>query len=166
MKFSKQKLTMKNIIIFCASLALVFTSCKTAKIDSHNHQGIYSYGDDIEKGRVGAVTVYSENKNSILFYIDVNRGAPSYNMGLLLGKVKIENDYGIYENKDEYSENGCKFSLKFKPNELTITTLEDKDECGFGHGVYIDGSYNKTSNAQPEFYTNGEGDKVYFNTIQ
>lgn len=157
---------MKNTSLFSAFILFIFTSCQTAKMNSDNHQGVYSYGDDIEKGRIGTVTVYTENKDSALFYVDVNRGAPSYNMGLMLGKVKLENGYGIYEHQDEYSDGGCKFSLKFKPNELTITTLENQDECGFGHGVYIDGTYTRTSDVQPEFYTNGEGDKVDFKSIQ
>ncbi|SMC77045.1 hypothetical protein [Moheibacter sediminis] len=157
---------MKNILWISAVILLVFVSCKTAKINSDNLQGIYSYGDDIEKGRVGTVTIYTENKDSAIFYVDVNRGAPSYNMGLLLGKVKLENGYGIYYKKNEYSDRGCKFSLKFKPHELAITTLEDQDECGFGNGVYIDGTYTRTSDVQPEFYTSGEGDKVYFKSIK
>lgn len=157
---------MKNLVWIFGLVLLILSCCKTAKIDLNNHQGIYSYGDDIEKGRVGTVSVYTENKDSAMFYIDVNRGAPSYNMGLLLGKVKLENGYGIYYKKDEYSDGGCKFSLKFKPNELTITTLENQDECGFGHGVYIDGIYKRTSDEQPEFYISGEGDKVYFKSIK
>lgn len=157
---------MKNLIWISVVISLVFVSCKTAKINSDNHQGIYSYGEDIEKGSVGTVTVYTENKDYAIFYIDVNRGAPSYNMGLLLGKIKLENGYGIYYKKDEYSDGSCKFSMKFKPHELTITTLEEQGDCGFGHGVYIDGTYTKTSDAQPEFYTNGEGDKVYFKSIE
>jgi hypothetical protein len=51
------------------------------KTATAKYLGIYSYGDDVEKGKTGTVFIYPETDSTILFYIDLNRGAPSYNMG-------------------------------------------------------------------------------------
>ena len=54
------------------------------------YTGTYQLGDDIEKERIGTITIYPETDTTVLFYIDLNRGAPSYNMGQLYGRLKVK----------------------------------------------------------------------------
>ena len=49
--------------------------------------GTYSFGDNIETGPVGSVKVYPLSENAALFFLDINRGAPSYNSGQLARKM-------------------------------------------------------------------------------
>src|SRR5258707_15733728 len=69
---------------------------KASKLITVKYAGTYSYGADIEKGRVGNISISPETDTTILFYVDVNRGAPSYNMGALYGRVKIINGRGTF----------------------------------------------------------------------
>jgi hypothetical protein len=97
----------------------------------------FSLGNDKASG---TVLVYPETDNTILFYVDLNRGAPSYNMGSLFGRLKIED------------------------NTLTIATIEKSYDCGFGHGVTVDGTYKRKSTRVPESFETAEGIKYSFKT--
>lgn len=155
---------MKNIIIF-GLLWLSFTSSAQTKnkILTVKYAGEYSFGTDIEKGRVGTIYIYPETDNTILFYIDLNRGAPSYNMGSLYGRVKITNNIGIFYTKFDYADNGCKWSFTFTQNSLTIKTFDNEYECGFGHAVYADGTFKRKTTKIKNSFKNSEGTEIYFN---
>ena len=128
--------------------------------------GKYEFGDDIEKGPVGLVSVYPLTDSTALFYLDVNRGAPSYNMGLLAGQMKITNNIGIYNSKSTDNEKGCIIKFTFGNNKLEVNTDANKDDCGFGFNVYADHSYKLVDNKIPDFYINGEGDTVLFKDLK
>jgi hypothetical protein len=158
---------MKQIFIF--GLLLISFTCfgqskasKTSKLKTSKFSGFYSYGNDIEKGRIGAIFIYAETDSTILFYIDLNRGAPSYNMGSLYGRVKMKNDSGTFYTKYDYNENGCKWTFNFTKNGLTINTIDNQTDCGFGHAVYADGTFKRQSNKIQEYFEDMEGKKVYF----
>ncbi len=135
---------------------------KTDKRLTSKYAGTYSYGKDIEKGRIGTIFIYSETDSTILFYIDLNRGAPSYNMGSLYGRVKIINGSGTFFTKFDYSENSCKWNFRFLKNDLTIKTVDEQDDCGFGYAVIADGIFRKTSNKMLNYFEDMEGKKIYF----
>src|SRR5689334_3486965 len=75
--------------------------------------GSYSYGKDIEKGRIGWAEIYPETDSTILFYLELNRGAPSYNMGQLYGRLLIKDNAGIYYSIDQHNSIGCKLHFTF-----------------------------------------------------
>ncbi len=126
--------------------------------------GTYSYGSNVEKGRIGTIYIYPETDSTILFYIDLNRGAPSYNTGYLYGRVIIKNDNGTFYTKIDPAENGCKLIFKFSRSKLTIQSIEVN--CGFGGLVYADGEFKKISKKPLDYFEDVEGKKVYFKTTK
>jgi len=123
--------------------------------------GSYSFGSNAERGRVGSLDVYPETDSTILFYFQGNRGAPSYNMGQLYGRLKIINGKGLYFSSTNVAK-PCQFSWEFKSNQVLIKTLDDKDNCGFGYAVYIDGAYKRYTRNVPTYFEDETGGKVYF----
>lgn len=137
----------------------LMTNDYSSKLLTSKYAGLYSYGTDIEKGGIGTILIYPETDSTVLFYIDLNRGAPSYNMGSLYGRVKITDGKGTFYAKTDLTDQGCKWSFQFNDNSLVIKTIDDQYECGFGGLVYADGTYNRTSTKTPEYFENGEGIK-------
>jgi len=162
---------MKQTLIF-GLLFLSLISYGQTKTDATNklittkYSGFYSYGTDVEKGRIGTIFIYHETDTTILFYIDLNRGAPSYNMGSLYGRVKITSDTGLFYSKFAYADMGCKWIFHFTKNSLTIKTVDEQDYCGFGHAVFADGEFKRKSNKSEDFFENMEGEKIYFKTTK
>ncbi|MFM9905831.1 MAG: hypothetical protein ACKVQJ_14810 [Pyrinomonadaceae bacterium] len=85
---------------------------------------------------------------SLLFPYMVN-GEASANMGELDAEASIEGDTAIYESA-EFGP--CLITIKFVRLGTIKVTQEGSDaDCGFGHNVMADGTYNKTSNKKPKF---------------
>ena len=102
---------MRLILLIGLLTATIFGFAQTNNSKSvltEKYSGIYSFGENVEKGPVGSVTVFAETDTTILFFIDICRGAPSYNLGQLYGRLKIENGKGIYFSKYDFDEKGCK----------------------------------------------------------
>jgi hypothetical protein len=156
---------MKQTIIF-GLLLISFTSfgqskvAKTNKLITSKFSGFYSYGN-LEDG-VGSILIYAETDSTILFHIDLNNGAPSYNGGSSYGRVKMKNNSGTFYNKYDYAENGCKWSFNFTKNSLTIKTIDSQDYCGFGYSVYADGTFQRQPNKIKDYFEDRPGHKVYF----
>ena len=81
-------------------------------------------------------------------------------MGSLFGRLKIEDDQGTFETQDK----DCRWTMKFLNNTLTIATIEKSYDCGFGHGVTVDGTYKRKSTRVPESFETEEGIKYSFKT--
>src|SRR6266487_312465 len=124
------------VLLFSSSICFGQTKLNDAKkLQTSRLVGTYSYGKDVEKGRIGTIFIFAETDTTILFYIDLNRGAPSYNMGSLYGRVKITNSRGTFSTKIDSSSagKGCKWTFRFSKNSLTIQTIHEQDNCGFGY---------------------------------
>jgi hypothetical protein len=151
-----------------AFIALLFFSVicvgqtMTHKLLTSKYAGKYAYGRDIEKERIGTIFIFPETDTTILFYIDLNRGAPSYNMGSLYGRVKILNSTGTLSTSFDSSSKGCKWTFHFSKDNLTITTIDGRDDCGFGFAVIADGVFKRTSNKIISSFEDMEGKKIYF----
>jgi hypothetical protein len=157
---------MKQLYLYGLLLLSLTSYTQTKSITNPNlltakYAGEYSYGKDIEKG-IGTIYLYPETKNTILFYIELHRGAPSYNMGSLYGRVKIINNKGIFYTKFDYADNGCKWDFTFTKNSLTIKTFDNEYECGFGNAVFADGTFKKRTNKIKNSFIDLEGTKIYF----
>jgi len=129
------------------------------------YAGYYSFGHDVEKGAVGSFTAYPETDSTLLFYLDICRGAPSYNLGQLFDRLVIRGDSALYFTKEDYNEKGCKLKLYFKGDQLTIKTVEGFEECPFGGNVYADNTYYRNRENIPEYFINGEGDTIVFKNM-
>lgn len=155
----------KNLlVILFLSLSAFSFGQSASSLFTTKHAGEYSWASKNAEGRGGQVTVYPESNSTILFHLYQNRGEPSFNMGDLYGRVTITNGTGVFFNKD-YPGSNCKFRLTFIGEKLKIETLESKDECGFGGGVYADGEFTRTSAKIPEYFEGYER-KVYFKTTK
>ena len=64
-----------------------------------NITGTYKFGDNVENGRAGSLVVYPLTDQTALFFLDVSRGAPSYNQGQIFGEMIIKHNIGIYDTK-------------------------------------------------------------------
>lgn len=164
---------MKSIQLFC--LLLLFSACcaekeikeqksfnKHQKLATEKYAGVYTFGDNLEDGPAGSVTVFPETDSTVLFYLDVSVGAPSYRLGQLYARLKMDNSMGIYITKETYQVKGCKLQFNFTEKALTILTLDSCIECGFGGNVNVDNIYQLKGKKKPVHFINGHGDKVYF----
>jgi hypothetical protein len=73
------------------------------------------------------------------------------------------NGAGIYSVNDETTD--CKWRIEFIKNALLIKTIGESDNCGFGGGVYADGTFTRTENKCPDFFETHEG-MIYFKDIK
>jgi len=160
---------MKKILILML-LSLFLCCCVKRKvreksINRHSvleYVGSYSFGDDVEKGGIGSILLYPDTDSTLLFYIDVCRGAPTYNMGCLFGRVKIINGIGVFYKKYDFYDNGCRLEFRFSKNILSIKTMDNQCECGFGYAVFADGEYRKKSDSIPEYFEDIDSHKIFF----
>jgi len=135
------------------------------KLKSSKYSGTYqygSYGDTTQSGPGGQIKVYAESDDTVLFYIDVSRGSPSYNMGSLYDKFYVGSDKGVFYKKFKYTDKPCKWSFVFNDSTLIIETIDDCYDCGFGGNVFADGTYKKVNFIQPDYFEDAHGRKIYF----
>ncbi|CAN5877630.1 hypothetical protein BH11BAC4_BH11BAC4_17290 [soil metagenome] len=155
------------LLFFLCCGFLSFSQQKQAKkpLSSIAHAGKYTYGRDIEKGRVGLAYIHAETDSTILFYLDLNRGAPSYNMGSIYGRVVIKNGKGIFKASLEGYQKACELLFQFTANKLSIETVSDNDDCGVGFGVLADGIFKRTTTINPAYFLDATGAKRYFKEL-
>ena len=155
---------MKIKQVFALSISLVFLLriTEAQSVKTIKYGGVYAYGKNPVEGPAGQVTIYPESDSTILFYIDFTVGPPSYNLGQLYGKLRIINGYGIYFSKEPDDKKGCKWQMKIIGKVLTISTIDDSNECGFGNRVSIDYSYKLKDAKIPKCIVDGHGHKIYF----
>ena len=101
--------------------------------------------------RSGLLMIKNLRPGVLTFYLDVNRGAPSYNMGSIGGELTFENDIATYTKIREYG-GICQLNFEFKNEKIIVEQTEEDFGCGFGHGVHANGEYVKTSTEAPVFY--------------
>ena len=174
---------MKKAAIILSIIALIAVSCGQAKkretkiiaennaqsINAQQYQGIYTFGNIESKNsetRQGEVYIYPKADSTFLFYLFICKGAPSYNMGALDGKIIISNGQAIFKERSDYEEADCVLKFEFKENALTVTEDDVDCGCGFGGGVYVNDTFQRTSSEIPKYYTNMENDTIYFSELK
>ena len=128
-------------ILLCISLFSFAQQNKSKPLLTEQYTGVYSFGKNVEKEPGGMVTVFAETDSTVLFYIDVCRGAPSYNLGQHYDRLKIKNGKGIFTLEKDFGENGCKWEVTIVGKTLTISTIDACFDCGFGANVVADNKY-------------------------
>ncbi|MCL2182773.1 MAG: fibrobacter succinogenes major paralogous domain-containing protein [Chitinispirillia bacterium] len=162
-----RKLTLTAALL--SALVLLITACgsdgnRSAKtMDGKVTGGTYKFGDDVETGPVGTVLVYPLPDNSALFFLELSRGAPSYNSGQLDGLMTIKDGAGTYTGINEY--NDCILKFKFTAKQLEIATEDGHGNCGFGGLVYAGNTYELIDKSIPQYYLNAEGDTIFFKDV-
>jgi uncharacterized protein YecT (DUF1311 family) len=101
-------------------------------------------------GYMGQILVKAIDNDKIVINLNINRGAPSYNMGILVDTIEVKNNQAIYETKEK-SDGPCKLIFTFYRRGLKIDHIaEDYNfSCGFGHAVIANGFYKRKSNKTP-----------------
>lgn len=164
MKDLKHGLTDISFLVLISGTLLSIYACGQAKLKTSKFAGTYSYGKDVKKEPVGSIIIYPETDNTVLFYLDVCKGASQgYRLGQLYSRLEITSSgQGNFSKKYEWEQKGCKWIFQVSGDKIEIKTVDDQDGCGFGYGVTADGTYQRTSKETPEFFTDGHGDKVFF----
>ena len=129
--------------------------------------GTYKYGGKNENSAFGEALIYPNDNRSFSFYLDLNRGAPSFNMGQLYGRAFLQANKTtwLYQNSDTTKNNRCALTFSFDKGNLVIKTLSDKDDCGFGYGVLADGTYRQSKKSIPTYFITPTEDTVYFKKV-
>lgn len=85
---------MRLITILILFSLTVHGQTESQRLQTMKYAGTFSYAKD-KNGATGTILIYPESDSTILFYIEINRGAPSYNMGSLYGRLKIIKGQGL-----------------------------------------------------------------------
>ena len=163
---------MKKAIIISIAVALITCACGQATKQqvknngTRQYAGTYTFGDKDPETRNGIVYMYPETDNTLLFYLFVIRGAPSYNSGSIYGRITIHDGKAAFKKRFEYEEADCVLRFEFNENTLTVTEDENDCGCGFGHGVYVHDTFQRITPEIPQYYTTIEDEKVYFSEWQ
>ena len=140
------------------------TSSKVLK--TIKYAGSYYSGDlTIRKGSASFIDIYPETDSTILFYLDLNSGPPSFKVAHLYGRAKIINGIGSLSSKLPGNSKACMLNFTFPANSLIIKTSQGTNDCAFVPGVTADGTYKKQSPKIPPFFLGPKGDSNYFHKI-
>jgi hypothetical protein len=64
------------------------------------------------------------------------KGEPSYNSGSAIGRLLFAHDTAVFAPNPK-----CSIVFDFNPNTIDVKQIGLDFDCGFGHGVYADGTY-------------------------
>lgn len=171
---------MKKSIIFISFLAVVASGCigksnkqkkETAdpftEVIKPRYGGIYAFGDSAaeEKAR-GRAYIYPENDSTLLFYIRSCNGAPAYNSGEIDGRVTVQDGKATFRKDFGSAGKDCVIHFTFHGDTLTIAQENYDCGCGFGHNVYLDDIFLRTTSDIPPYFTTMANDTVYFGQWQ
>jgi len=150
-----------RVVFLSVVIAVMLMACgqktrKAQKLLTQKYAGEYGYGSDPDSGAIGFVSVYPESDSTVLFYLDLCKGAPSYNLGNIYGRLVLKSDSTIY-NYSEYEN--CKLKLSFYDDRLIINEVDS--DCFF-NGVSAGGTYQKTSDSTDKYFIGTADDTTYF----
>jgi hypothetical protein len=97
----------------------------------------------------GAVCVLQiKGEPELTFHVNCNRGAPSYNMGILSGMFEVlEPNVGLFQT-DQFGN--CELRFEFGETSVNVTQTGTDFECGFGNGVTANGTYTFQTSETPD----------------
>lgn len=153
-----------NEIFIYTLLLLTAGSCGTRskQTEQSPYGGVYAFGDKTGETPCGEAYIHPENDSTLLFYIYINNGAPSYNNGSVDGRITVRDGRGVFRKRFEFADNDCVLDFSFHADTLTVREVGRDCECGFGHGVYLDDDFLRTDAEIPAYYTTVANDTVYF----
>jgi len=169
---SKMHLSKLSVSIFTTLVVLFMVSCSggsngtaivnntdSTKIDSvatpivttTNPTGSYTNGNQDGEEGGGYLAIEVLDDDSLKFELDINGGAPNYPSGTITGKMAIADDVATFvmsEFDDIETEEAdeCKITFTFSGKEVIVKQVSGTEfVCGFGKGVYANGTYTKQS---------------------
>lgn len=152
---------MKTLIVFISLLSSMMVYGQSVQFG-----GIYSFGESSEKPN-GGIYLYPSSDSTLIFYLELSRGAPSYNSGALVGELIMTSGRttGKFKIQDTSVFLNCELSFSFYADTLIIETLEESSSCGYGYGVFSDGTYLRRTFDIPESFFDREGNEIFFKDI-
>jgi hypothetical protein len=127
----------KSILICCLLITSLASAAEKPQLHKNEFAGIYALNRGNESGCMLAIDQAPDNKSS--FGLECNRGAPSYNSGVLEGGITIKNGKAVYRTTEFAGV--CEIKFTFTKNSVSLAQKGSDSDCGFGHGVYCDGTY-------------------------
>lgn len=143
MKTSKPILGLSMLLILIS--VTIPSACFSKDNQSYSATGTWAWTGPKESGGY-LLTILKKNK--VQFQLELQRGAPSYNSGFIKGEFELQGNKGTFRT-DEFGP--CDISFEIRKNEIVITQPANKADCGFGYGVYPEGTYKCLSHKQPKF---------------
>ena len=135
-----------------------------AGAQKNNFQGTYAhYFGNSTEGAYQLIEICYLDSANILFYLEVGRGAPSYNSGAIYGRLTQNKKTGDLEYFPKDTSGNCSLELAKNKNQIIIKTIAG--DCPFGYGVVPDGKYTLQKSTNPLFFTDRKGKKIYFKKI-
>jgi hypothetical protein len=128
-------------------VVLIFTGIAAA---SQPLPGSYAYSfksqgnppkEEKAVGPQGTLTLLKMDDKKYRFWLDVNKGWPSYNQGVTDGTLVFVNDTASFDNTYEDADHPCILKFKVKGTTISINSMSSSFNCGFGNGVVADGDY-------------------------
>jgi hypothetical protein len=101
----------------------------------------YGYFGDID------VKLLNNSRIAISFFVCI--GAPSYNMGTFVDTLTYKNNVAIHTTPED--DTTCRIKFSFSKKGITVEQHQADPNfgCAFGHAVFADGFYRKTSSKVP-----------------
>lgn len=138
---------------YIASILLLTLFGLQASAQMHGNYAV-NYGKKAGSG-YQLLKIHAKESGSLLFYLEVGRGAPDYNSGSLYGKLTQNAKTGNYEYKG-----GCKLIFTKSQKAISIKTVSGN--CGLGYGVHADGRYLLIDHNNSKDFVDPNGHKIYF----
>lgn len=134
------RLMKRSVLLFALALLGVQGSVPTSVT------GTWNRGDPETGG--GLLMVKQEGRRA-LFQLESWRGAPSYSSGFVDGSFVLDGDRGVF--RAEGDSGPCELEFVFSDDAVVIDYVDVSTDCGFGHAVYANGTYQRTSSEPPTF---------------
>src|SRR5262245_9255294 len=128
-------------------MGLLLLACLDARAQT-TYSGVYGYSekpsgdvpkDHADEGPTGTLVLLRMENNKYRFWLDINKGWPSFNMGETDGTITFKNGKASFDNTYQDSRDSCILHFTIANNVIRISGTSAEFNCGFGQGVYADG---------------------------
>lgn len=111
-------------------------------------------------GYSGLIQIKLLEHSQLAITLGVNKGAPGYNMGILIDTLTFDQNMAIYTN-DEY-DTTCRITFHFSKKGIRVFQQSEDyySGCGFGFTVSANGYYKKTSSLVPVLINPGTAEQI------
>lgn len=139
---------MKFSFIYIFFFTLV--SCSSKSIDptgTYKLVSVTEVRNGETYGRFGEIRVKKLKDDKIVLTLNVCRGAPSYNVGLIHDTLKMENNHSVLKCEMSQIDQKGELHFYFKKDGIEVKEkhLKYDEFCAFGHAVHADGFYKLRS---------------------
>jgi hypothetical protein len=161
----------RTTLILCFTL-LAFTgfsqvtNISAKKLKTSKYAGLYAYGKNVEKEKVGTIIIYPDSDSTVLFYFESNTGPASFKMDEYYGRLKVLNNIGTFITKHKDSEKGCQWKFTFSKKTVSIETVATENNCGLLAGITVDGNYGRQIKGIIEECLSLHGDAINFGALK